>query len=92
MKGGYFMVDCQGLDLTSDTKVTKTGFYKLAEAALAQDKPIVAYNCVYGTGKPVSAVTCFGWRLSSTSIVIVGATLHIIIDNEDGVIVQDVAA
>lgn len=35
MKGGYFMVDCQGLDLTSDTKVTKTGFYKLAETALS---------------------------------------------------------
>lgn len=86
------MVDCQGLDLTSETKVTKTGFYKLAKKALAQDKPIVAYNCVYGTGKPVSAITCFGWRLSSTSIVIVGATLHITIDSDDGVVVQDVAA
>lgn len=92
MKGGYFMADCAGLDLTSAEKVTITGMYALAEKALAQNKPIVAYNCIYGTGKPVSPVTCFGWRLSEDSVVIVGATLHIIIDSNDGVIVQDVAA
>lgn len=90
MKGGYLMVDCEGLDLTSDTKVTKTGFWNKAVKAIAGDKPIVAYNCVYGTGKPVSPVTCFGWYLNATTIVIVGATLHIIIDSDDGVIVQDV--
>ena len=92
MKGGYLLVDCEGLDLTSDTKVTKTGFWKKAQAALAADKPLVFQNCIYGTGKPVSPVTGFGWYLSATSIVMVGATLHIIIDSEDGVIVQDVAA
>jgi hypothetical protein len=92
MVGGYYMVDCTGLDLTSAEKVTITGIWNKAVKALSMDKPIVAYGCVYGTGKPVSPVTCFGWYLSSTSIVIVGATLHIIIDNEDGVIVQDVAS
>lgn len=92
MKGGYFMADCMGLDLTSAEQVTIDGMYALAVEALAQNKPIVAYNCVYGTGKPVSPVTCFGWRLSDDSIVIVGATLHIIINSNDGVTVQDVAA
>ena len=90
MKGGYMLIDCEGLDLTSAVKVTKTGFWNKAKNALASNKPLVAYNCIYGSGKPVSPVTAFGWYLSSTSIVIVGATLHIIIDNEDGVIVQDV--
>ena len=90
MKGGYHLVDCEGLDLTSAVKVTKTGFWNKAKLALAQDKPIVAYNCIYGSGKPVSAVTCFGWYLDASTIVIVGATLHIIIDSSDGVIVQDV--
>lgn len=92
MKGGYYMVDCEALDLTSTETVTKTGFWNKAKACLAQDKPIMAYNCIYGSGKPVSPVPCFGWYLSSTSIVIVGATLHIIIDNADHVIVQDVAS
>lgn len=92
MVGGYIMADCTGLDLTSAEKVTITGMWDKAVEALKQNKPIVAYNCIYGTGKPVSPVTCFGWYLSSTTIVIVGATLHIIIDNADGVIVQDVAS
>lgn len=86
------MVDCTGLDLTSAEKTTITGFWNKAVEALESEKPIIAHNCIYGTGHPVSPVTCFGWYLSSTSIVIVGATLHIIIDNADGVIVQDVAS
>lgn len=92
MKGGYQLVNCEGLDLTSQVKVTKAGFWNKAVNALAVGKPIIATNCIYGTGKPVSPVTCFGWYLSATSIVIVGATLHIIIDNQDGVIVQDVTS
>lgn len=91
MSGGYFLVDCEGLDLTSKTSVTKTGFWKKAVEALATNKPIVAYNCIYGEGKPVSPVTSFGWYLAEDSIVIVGATLHIIIGDDDSVVVQDVA-
>ena len=90
MIGGYFLIDCEGLDLTSETSVTKTGFWNKAVKALAENKPLVAYNCVYGTGKPVSPVQCFGWYLSSTSIVIVGATLHIIVGSDDSVVIQDV--
>lgn len=90
MIGGYYLVDCEALDLTSDTTVTKTGFWNKAKKALAQNKPLVAYNCYYGSGKLVSPVPAFGWYLSSTSIVIVGATLHIIISSDDSVIVQDV--
>ena len=90
MVGGYYLVDCEALDLTSESAVTKTGFWNKAKKALAQNKPLMAYNCLYGSGKPVSPVPCFGWYLSSSSIVIVGATLHIIISNDDSVIVQDV--
>ena len=89
-KGGYILVDCEGLDLTSAEKVTKTGFWKKAVTCLKAGKPIIASGCVYGSGKPVSPVTAFGWYLDTHTIVIVGATLHIIIDDEDGVIVQDV--
>ena len=92
MKGGYFMVDCEKLDLTSDSEVTKTGFWNKAKEAIASDKPIIAYNCVYGTGVPVSPVTCFGWYISTTEIVIVGATLHIHVTSADKVRILDVAA
>ena len=90
MKGGYYLVDCENLDLTSTESVTKTGFWQKAKDALAINKPLVAYNCLYGTGHPVSPVPAFGWYLSDSSIVIVGATLHIIIGSDDSVIVQDV--
>lgn len=92
MKGGYFMLDCEKLDLTSDTEVKKTGFWNKAKEAIAAGKPLIAYNCVYGTGVPVSPVTCFGWYISTTEIVIVGATLHIHVTSADKVRILDVAA
>ena len=91
MNGGYLLVDCTGIDLTSQSEVTISGIWKKAVTALAQKKPIIAHNCVYGTGVKVSPVTCFGWYISSTEIVIVGATLHIHIKNTDKVRVLDVA-
>lgn len=91
MNTGYFMVDVTGLDLTSNTEVTISGIWKKAVTALKQKKPIIAHGSVYGTGVPVSPVTCFGWYISTTEIVIVGATLHIHIKNTDKVTVLDVA-
>lgn len=91
MKGGYYLVDCEGLDLTTSVKVTKAGWWDKAKKALASNKPLVCCNCVYGTGKKVTPVTCFGWYINSSTIVIVGATLHIQIDSDNGVVVQDVA-
>lgn len=93
MVGGYNLVDCKGLDLTGgDTPQSITGIWNEAVTALKLNKPIVAYNCVYGTGVTVSPVTCFGWYISSTEIVVVGATLHIHIKNDDSVTVLDVAS
>ena len=92
MNGGYYLVDCKGLDLTGgSTPQTISGIWNSAKTALALGKPIVAENCIYGTGVPVSPVTCFGWYISSTEIVIVGATLHIHIKNDNTAIVVDVA-
>lgn len=93
MNGGYYLVDCKNLDLTGgDTPQTISGIWNKAKTAIATGKPIIAENCIYGTGVPVSPVTCFGWYISSTEIVIVGATLHIHIKNDDTLTVLDVAA
>lgn len=93
MNGGYIVVDCGGLDLTGgSTPQTISGIWDEAVSALASGKPIVAYNCVYGTGVPVSPVTCFGWYIDTDEIVIVGATLHIHIKDDNTLTVLDVAA
>lgn len=92
MNGGYVLVDCTGLDLTADAEQTITGIWNKAVTALKANKPIIAHNCVYGEGNKVSPVTCFGWYISSSEIVVVGATLHIHIKTGDKVTVLDVAS
>ena len=93
MNGGYVMVDCKGLDLTGgNTPQTITGIWNDAKIAMASGKPIVAHNCVYGTGVKVSPVTCFGWYISTTEIVFVGATIHVHIKSDNTVTTLDVAA
>lgn len=91
MKGGYIIADCTGIDLTSVSSQSIPGIWEKAKTAIASGKPIVAHNCVYGEGVPVSPVTCFGWYISTTEIVIVGATLHIHIKSDNTAIVVDVA-
>lgn len=91
MNGGYFMADCTGLDLSDSTSQTVNGLWDKAVTALKAEKPIIAYNCIYGSGVHVSPVTCFGWYIVSDEIVIVGATLHIHIKDDDSVLVLDVA-
>lgn len=92
MKGGYTLLDCTGLDLTKETSQDLPGSWEKAKTAIATGKPIVAVGSIYGTGVPVSPVTCFGWYISANEIVIVGATLHIHVKNDDSVLVLDVAS
>lgn len=89
--GGYIMADVTGLNLALDTAQNITGIWNKAVKAMKQNKPIIAYGATYGTA-PVSPVTTFGWYISSTEIVIVGATLHVHIKNDDTATVLDVAA
>ena len=89
MNGGYMMIDCKGLNLASSSAQSIAGCWNMVKDAIAQNKPIVAYNCKYGTA-PVSPVTCFGWYLASDEIVIVGATLHIHVKDNNTATVLDV--
>lgn len=91
LKGGYFMIDGTGVDLSDSSEQTVPGSWNQALAAVEGGKPLVFYNTVYGSGVPVSPVPGFGWKISSTEIVLVGATLHIHVKNTDKVTVLDVA-
>lgn len=91
MKGGYILVDVTGLNLSSSSEQEITGIWDKAVTALKVGKPIVVHGCTYGAA-PVSPVTCFGWYIGTDEIVIVGATLHVHIKNNDTAVVLDVAA
>lgn len=91
MTGGYILADCTGIDLTGgDTPQTVDGIWDKAVAALESNKPIIAKGCVYGTGVPVSPVPVFGWYIDTDEIVMVGATLHIHIKDDDTLTILDV--
>ncbi len=91
MNGGYINVDCTGLDLSKSTAQEIDGIWNAAKRALHSEKPIIAGGCIYGTGKHVTPVTCFGWQIADDEIVIVGATLHVHIKDDDTATVLDVA-
>lgn len=88
-RGGYILLDCGGLNLASSSPQTISGSWARAKAALAANKPIVAGNCKYSTA-PVSPVSCFGWAIAADEIVIVGATLHIHVKDDNTCTVLDV--
>lgn len=88
---GYITVDCEGLDLTETDPQEIEGIWDKAVACISANKPIVAYNCLYGDA-PVSPVPAFGWYLDDDEIVIVGATLHIHVKDDDTATVLDVVS
>ena len=45
MNGGYVMIDCGGLELTSQDSQNIPGIYDAVKAAVKANKPIMAYNC-----------------------------------------------
>lgn len=91
LKGGYAMIDCKGLKLTETDPQEIGGVWEIAKKALESGKPIIAHNCVYNDA-PVSPVTCFGWYIDTDEIVIVGATLHIHVKDDDTATVIDVVS
>lgn len=92
LKGGYAMLDGEGLDLTTgETPVTIPGIFAKAKTMINGDKPIVAYNLKYSTA-PVSPINCFGWALSATEIVLVLAMIQVHIKSDDSVTTLNVAA
>lgn len=87
--GGYILVDAQGLDLSDTDPQDIPGIWDEAVRAMGTGKPIIAENTIYGDA-PLSPVPVFGWYLAEDEIVMVGATLHIHIKDDDSVTVLDV--
>lgn len=91
MNGGYYMLDATGLDLSETDPQEIAGSWDQAQTALAIGKPLVFCGAKYGNA-PVSPVPGFGWQISAGEIVLVGATLHIHVKDDDTCTVLDVTA
>jgi len=68
MKGGYFMVDLDGLNLASSSSQSKTGIYPQLVTALAQNKPVMGYGATHGSDKPATPAPLTIYRYNSTTI------------------------
>lgn len=87
MKGGYFMIDCKGLDLTDETEQTISGLYAQMQDALMSGKPIYAYNCVWGSNSdsPMSPIPFFAQQWTDGLVVGTASILNITCSSADKV-------
>lgn len=85
MKSGVFMVDCGGLNLLAESAQTVTGLYERVKAALKANKPVFAYNVLFGTNNPMTPIGVMVNFESSDSelLICTASTLQIRITSAD---------
>lgn len=84
MKGGYVLVDCKGLDLTSESTQTISGLYDKLKAAKATGKLIIAENMIWGDDGTISPIHVFAIDMGSTyGIYCTASTLQIRVSPAD---------
>lgn len=59
MNGGYVMVDCKKMNLLSQSAQTISGIYAASKNAVDSGKPVIAENCEYGEGVPLTPIPVF---------------------------------
>ena len=87
MSGGYVMIDCKGLDLTSREEQTISGLYNDMITAIKSGKPLVAYNCVWGSNNdsPMTPIPFFAQNWNTTMVVGTASILNITCTSADKV-------
>lgn len=93
MNSGYVMIDFGGLELTSESKVTKTGIADQVKNALATGKPIIAGGLKLNTKAcaPVPILACVDGT-TATSFDVITSIYSIVIDKDDGCTITDLTA
>lgn len=81
---GYVVVDCTGIDLLSETKVTVPGIYAKVAEAFKANKTIIAAGCEYGTGVPMTPCPVFG-ILEAGTYILTASILQVRVGSDDGV-------
>ena len=94
MNGGYYMVDCKGLDLTANSSQTISGIFAELKNAIKSGKPVFGYNCVWGANDdaPLSPICFFIQQWSESLIVCTSSILKVDVTDEDGCTITDLTA
>ena len=93
MNSGYVLIDFDGLELTSESKVTKTGISDQVKNALATGKPIIAGGLKLNQKavSPVTVLACVD-ATTATSFDVITSIYSIVIDKDDGCTITDLTA
>lgn len=87
MANGYITVDCKGMNLLADSSQTISGLYSDCVEAMVSGKPIIACNCVYGTGVNSSPISVMG-IYEDTDIIFTSSILQIVVSSDDSVVIR----
>lgn len=92
MKGGYYMIDCGGLDLTKgSTPQTIPGLYAACLKAFEINKPVYAFNLTWGL-YGITPVQVFGVDFSAEDyVVFTASTLQFIVTKANSVTINNLA-
>lgn len=88
MEFGYIMIDCGGLNLTSEASQTITGLYAQLTEARATDKMIVACNMVWGDSGKVPPTPVIMSAPNENTYVCAAGTLQIHVTAADVVTIE----
>lgn len=92
MTSGYTLIDCRGLDLTSQSEQTIPGIYAQLRTAMIVGKPLIGCNCIWGTGKPLTPIHFFANQWNDSLIVCTSSILNINVTSSDVVTVQNLVS
>lgn len=80
LKSGYALIDCKGLDLTGgSTAQTISGLYARLTEVMKYGKPLIAENCIMGTGKPMAPLNVSAYQYDAHTIYVFFGTLEIVV-------------
>lgn len=90
MNGGYILIDCKGLELTSESTQTIDGLFDRIADAVATGKPVYACNVLFATApmSPVPVMICLN---ANGSYVCTASTLQIWVNDDDEVTIVNLA-
>lgn len=81
---GYVMVDCKKANLLAQSAQTVDGIYASAKGAIDTGKPILACNCEYGEGVPLTPIPVFA-IIEDGVLIFTASILQIRVTDEDSV-------
>lgn len=93
MNGGYTMVNCGGLEISTDKTRTYPGLYQQCKTAIEIGKPVFAYNVFFvqheNVMTPIAVTMNYDWdgehSTLSDTIVVAFSTVQLFISTDDSV-------